>query len=714
MRRRVQLVLLGAAALSVNIAFADNTSGDSQATEVEPPAPIDEIIVVGEKIGRTLWQTPSGTVVMGREVDTAYNRRLEDAIKFIPNVLADPASSNLPAVRGVDGSSNLHVNSSFMTGSQPRVNTLVDGVARPFKLSSISSLSSVWDVEAVEVARGPQSTISGRNSFGGAVRVITRDPVYEPEFAARAGYYNEPGTLEGAFMANLPVVEDQVALRFTAEVADGESYVEITGGSPAPWVDPDVASRDDIDDEEFERYRGKLLLTPSALPDTKFLLSIDRTETWRAHQPKADDALADDLIDSTFGDGNWIDDNEQTVFSAQLFQGLGETTELEVRVSYLDNTAEMPPGILSFFDLTYETETISTEAMLRFEELGFVDKGVVGVAYERQEDDGINRPAPFFFTMDGEAETYGIFGEIEAGLGGDFTAIVGGRFQSDERDRSMNSTALSGNPRGDALEVSEDAFIPKLGVRYDGADKYVAGYTYSEGYRPAGIDFHFFTDDFPTSTFDSERIKNHEIWVRSTPTDRVSLDGSLFYYTMDDLQIRGATSDSDCANFPSPCLTGNIPEAEGYGMELAAQFDINDAWTISGGLGLLDTEITDAGSDVPQYQGQELNQAPDVTANLGISWVSPLGFDAQARVRHVGSFLKNLDAEADREQIDDYTLVDLNAGYDAEIGGANLRIDAFVENLTDKRYVLLGTSHSGSKDAAGRPRTYGIAVTTRF
>nr|VFJ66066.1 MAG: Outer membrane receptor proteins, mostly Fe transport [Candidatus Kentron sp. FW] len=740
LRNSLRLALLGAAlAFGVpGIALADNVSIDTQQDENIPageqserggPIELDaiSIIVEGEKIGRPLHETPAGTVVFGREADTPDNRRLQDVIKAIPNVLADPASSSLPSVRGIDGASNLHVNTSLMTGGQPRVNTLVDGVARPFRNSSLSSLSTAWDVEAVEVARGPQSTISGRNSFGGAVRVSTRDPVYEKEFALRAGYFNEPGTVEGALMANLPLVADQVALRFTAEGSDGESYVDM-GFSPLmqvyyPDYYPGYEHRDDIEDEQFERYRGKLLFTPDALPDTELLLSIDHTKIFRAHQTKVDNVHADDLTNTSFGIGNWIDDNEQTVYSAELFQGLGETMELEVRVSYLDNTAKLPPGVTPALDLDYTTETTSAEALLRFEEWGFIDKGVVGVAYEYQEDWAINVNDILGFTMYGETDTYGIFGEIEAGLGGGFTAIVGGRFQTDDRDRRATSTANAGTTtstgilRSNASNVGEDVFIPKLGIRYDGADKYVAGYTYSEGYRSEGIDFHYFTDTLPVTTFESERMNNHEIWVRANPLGRLRLDGSVFYYTADDMQIRGATSDSNCPDWPTgPCLTGNIPEAEGYGMELAAQWDINDAWRISGGLGLLETEITDAGSDVPKYQGQELNQAPNVTANMGLNWVSPRGFDAQVRARHVGSFRNHLDAESNPGDaiVNEYTLVDFKAGYETKIKGADVRIDAFVENLTDKRYALFTTAHAGSQKAAGRPRTFGIAVSARF
>ena len=204
LRNKLYLALLGPvlALGAPGIAIADNASSDTEqngdipASEPGDPMELDAIIVEGEKIGRPLRETPASTVVFGREADTPENRRLQDVIKAIPNVLADPASSTLPSVRGIDGASNLHVNTSFMTGGQPRVNMLVDGVARPFKLSSVSSLSSAWDVEAVEMARGPQSTTTGRSSLAGTVRVSTRDPVHKWESAVRAGYHFNNRTCE--------------------------------------------------------------------------------------------------------------------------------------------------------------------------------------------------------------------------------------------------------------------------------------------------------------------------------------------------------------------------------------------------------------------------------------------------------------------------------------------------------------------------------------
>ena len=156
-------------------------------------------------------------------------------------------------------------------------------------------------------------------------------------------------------------------------------------------------------------------------------------------------------------------------------------------------------------------------------------------------------------------------------------------------------------------------------------------------------------------------------------------------------------------------------------MELDAQYAIDDpwrnTWTISGALGLLETEVNDAGPDVPEYDGRELSQSPNVTWNLDLGWVSPLGFDAEISARHVGGFQQShviYDGTNGRyyEETDSYTLYDLKAGYETKLRGTELRIDAWVENLTDRRYKL--PSWAPDEDRAGRPRTFGVTVTARF
>nr|VFJ51397.1 MAG: Outer membrane receptor proteins, mostly Fe transport [Candidatus Kentron sp. FW]VFJ59655.1 MAG: Outer membrane receptor proteins, mostly Fe transport [Candidatus Kentron sp. FW] len=737
-RNSLHLALLGPvlALGAPGMAIADNASSDTQQDENLPageqgdPIELDPIVAIG--------RMPASTVVLGSEVDTPDNRRVQDVLKGMPNILDNSGGKGLPTMRGIDGSAASHFGENQHTANRPRVNTLVDGVARPYKGAhplSASSQSGLWDVETVEVARGPQTTTTGRSSLTGAVNVSTRDPVHEWEAAARTGWFNEPGTVEGAAMVNLPLVKDQVALRFAFEGSDGENHVDFSNAVDWPNKNPvDENYVDELEEEEYGHYRGKLLLTPKFLPDTELVFNINETRAKATGVPSVEDWRADDPVAKKTYYLPY--EKEQTVYSAKLLQGLGEKMDLEVRVSYLDNTFKnFQTEHLAVSKYFFETETTSVEALLHFEELGLMDKGMVGVAYEYEEDDawndGLNWNSngdDWYHVTSGDKENFAIFGEIEAGIGGGWTAIAGGRYEWDERRRDiyriMHEPAFGvvnwGPDRAEG-KVSDEAFSPKLGIRYDGADKYVAGYTYSEGYRPGGVDFWHFKQTLPATIFDDERLKNHEIWVRGNPLGRLRLDGSVFYYEFEDMQLR--IYDPDASGVLQarlfdgfPTQMGNIPEAKGYGMELDGQFRIDDAWTISGGLGLLKTEVTDAG-DVPEYDGRELSQSPNLTWNLGLGWVSPHGFDAEISARHVGGFQQShviYDGTNGRyyDETASYTLFDFKAGYETKFRGTELRIDAWVENLTDKRYKL--SDWSPTSDKPGRPRTIGIAVTARF
>nr|VFJ57641.1 MAG: TonB-dependent Receptor Plug Domain [Candidatus Kentron sp. FW] len=442
-RNSLHLALLGAALTlgAPGMAIADNASSDTQqdknvpAGEPGDPIELDPIVAVG--------RMPASTTVLGREVDTPDNRRVQDVMKGMPNILDNAGANGLPTIRGIDGAAVAGLNQNMGTGNRPRVNTLVDGVARPFKGGTSVSASSLgfWDVETVEIGRGPQTTTTGRSSLTGAVQVSTRDPVHEFEAATRVGWFNERGTYEGALMFNVPMIKDQVALRFAAEYSDGEGYVDVI----------DHRLGDKINEDKYEHYRGKLLLTPDALPDTELVFSIDETNARMGNTPHMGEGEwdADDLIlidgTTTGYPKAWLYEKEQRIYSAKLLQGLGEKTDLEVRVSYLDNFFELDPRLHPAFQYEITTETTSAEALLHFEELGFIDKGVLGVAYEHEKDDVDNDVFNYdgsgkdnYWDLDGEKENFAIFGEIEAGLGGGWTAIIGGRFEWDERERYLD------------------------------------------------------------------------------------------------------------------------------------------------------------------------------------------------------------------------------------------------------------------------------------
>ena len=272
---------------------------------------------------------------------------------------------------------------------------------------------------------------------------------------------------------------------------------------------------------------------------------------------------------------------------------------------------------------------------------------------------------------------------------------------------------VGGSSVSDA-SFTERRFMPKVGLRYAPLEDLWLGYTYSEAFRPGGVDVDLFAPafGFPVNVaeFQPETLRQHEIFARTALwNDRVEIGTSAFYYIYEDAQIPGA------ATLPSVLggnLFGNVPEARGLGFEVDARVAVTDQITLTGALGVLDTEITDAGAVLSDLEGEELPRAPNLTANLGLLYQSDFGLDASAALRFVGETSSGIS----QPTIDRYSVLDLAAGYEFAMGAGSFRIDAFIENVADERYfTFVERRESGfAFDAVGRPRTFGLAGTIRF
>ena len=161
------LLLLPLAMLPLSIAAAPSDS----ATKLET------VIVIGEKTQRSLMQTSSSLALFDDE-DLARRAGLNtmgNLLEIIPNLVGVEPSNLAPAVRGADGTGPAQGADAFFAGTRPRLNYQIDGRSLSYN-EAVFSDSTLWDVERVEVFRGPQSTLQGRNAIAGAVVIKTRAP----------------------------------------------------------------------------------------------------------------------------------------------------------------------------------------------------------------------------------------------------------------------------------------------------------------------------------------------------------------------------------------------------------------------------------------------------------------------------------------------------------------------------------------------------------
>jgi len=212
------------------------------ADEVFELAPI---IIRGELQGREIQDSPTSVAVAtGEQLERRGDKDLLDFIERAPNVSTSLGQKGFQ-IRGVDqrGPSG--------AGIGLVISTQVDGVAMPDNQATFFAPLSTWDVEQIEVLRGPQSTQQGRNALAGAIVVRSKDPTYEREAKLR-GELGSRSTLGGALMVNAPIIEDKLAFRFSAETLQSDGTIK----NPTLGVD-------DYDARELTTYRAKLRFDPT-------------------------------------------------------------------------------------------------------------------------------------------------------------------------------------------------------------------------------------------------------------------------------------------------------------------------------------------------------------------------------------------------------------------------------------------------------------------
>ncbi|MEM9255158.1 MAG: TonB-dependent receptor [Pseudomonadota bacterium] len=217
---------------------------------------LEEIIVYAEKRELSLQDTATSTAVITPErIEELNIVTLDDALLRVGNAgfttVANGRSQQF-ILRGV-------VSGGVSPGGSTPVATLmVDGATIPNQAVG-STITNAWDLRQIEVLRGAQSTLQGRNSLIGAISVTTEEPSYENDFRGRATY-GEENTWETSVAFGGPIIDDQLAYRIAAQQLESDGFVKRADGGNA-------------DEEKSTLVRGRLRIEPAALQDLRWDLS---------------------------------------------------------------------------------------------------------------------------------------------------------------------------------------------------------------------------------------------------------------------------------------------------------------------------------------------------------------------------------------------------------------------------------------------------------
>lgn len=218
---------------------------------------METIVVTGQKIDRSLKDTPNSVaVITSNEIEKLNVQNIADIYNVIPNVSGDFNQGF--TIRGINAFNVSGGGNSFLTSMY------LDGAPLPYRVVRSGALS-VWDLSQVEVFRGPQSTLQGRNALAGAIMLRTQDPTYE--YSAKGKItLGEHGQQEFAFAGGGAIIDDMLAFRLAIEdkALDGD-IDNITRG-------------EEQNDEDNQTIRAKLLFEPTDAIDALLTLTSSEAE----------------------------------------------------------------------------------------------------------------------------------------------------------------------------------------------------------------------------------------------------------------------------------------------------------------------------------------------------------------------------------------------------------------------------------------------------
>jgi outer membrane receptor protein involved in Fe transport len=649
-------------------------------------AQFEEIVVTGQRIERTLFETASSVFVLTAEgiERVAGASDSDDLLALTPNVTLGPGDS-APAIRGQDSTGALSGVDAFLGGTRPRSTISIDGRALNFN-EYLYGTSSIWDLARVEIFRGPQTTTQGRNSIAGAVFFVTRDPAYDFEGAVRAEVA-EFSTQQASLALSGPIQDDRLAARVSVDWREGDRTVRDTGLV-------NTVSGVDTNADDLLTARLKLLFDPT--DDLRLKLTYSHSEA-TGPQAEAADAPFGARESSSIFAGVFDTESDAVILNADARLSDAWTSVNTLTLTKLDVERITTP---TFGTGHFDIEEVSVESIMRYQPTDGALSGLFGVYYLDAEQDEVTDFSGFLGTgnFNDQQSSLGIFGEatFEASTGLFLTA--GARFQRDEQTRGGSLAFLAVD-----YDESFDAFLPKFEVAYDLNDAVRIGVTAQRGYNPGGTTISFV--DGSQDTFDAEYVWNYEAFLRSTLFDgRLALSGNVFYAQYDDAQ-RSTNVEGPPGFFTT--VYSNADKARATGLEVEAVYAVSETLTLRGALGLLDTEIEEFSISSDPIEGNEFQRAPPVSGTIAITWrpIDKLTLDWQTR--YTDEYFSN-DLNSPELKTESTAISDFQASY--QLGSA--RIFAYARNVFDEDYVTY--LYSTTLATLAESQRLGAGVEVRF
>jgi iron complex outermembrane recepter protein len=741
-----RFALLFASVCAAPFTFAQPAAAQGAEAQEE-----DAVVVTARRRAESLQDVPIAiSVQTAEQLDQRGAENITVLQQTTPNATIQVArgsnSTLIGFIRGVGQQDPLW-------GFEPGVGLYVDDVyiARPQ-----AAVLDIFDIQRIEVLRGPQGTLYGRNAVGGAIRYVTSpmDPV-EPRLRARFQYgsYNQTDVI---LSGSLPLSDTfVVGGAFALYARDGYGDNLFTGAEhynkdvdafrvSAEWTPTSALSirftADGVDDDSNPRHGSRLTDFPAGGPSYDVLGSVYDTRAGS-------------------GDANHVETRgaalhvDYEINEALTVRSITAYREGETRGTIDFDNTEFPTLDIPAF---YADEQLSQEFQLLFD-YGRV-QGVAGIYYldaiaEGAFDTVLGFAGPLTIFTQGRVKTESIaaFADVSFDITDTLSASIGARWTRDERTGTVyrqnftgirspffgNPAAVPGLVRTDYTNSAEfEEVTPRVSLTWEPSDELTFYASYSQGFKSGGFDMRgdaVFTPG-TVNGYDPEFVDTYEVGFHSSfMRGRVNLSGAVFHSDYTDMQItrQEPTTLGGIASF-----VDNAASAEIRGAELEGRLLFTDNFSANFAVGYIDGQFNEYMSNtvvanpapppativvpIDLSGSAALQNTPDLTASLSFTYTAPfaggmLAFTPSVAYRGDSQMFEFAAPLLDQPA---YTLYNASVTWTSD--NDRWRFGLHGHNLGDEEYRVGGYNFPGALFGNsvigfyGPPRTWTAAVEVRF
>ena len=688
---------------------------------------IEEIIVTARKRDESIQDVPEAVTAIAAQLRESSVRRIDDIQNFAPNLIIG-RSPGIGSGAGITirGISTLDVDKSL----EPPVGVVMDGM---FLGTASGVLLENFDIERIEVLRGPQGTLFGKNTTGGVLNII-RTPVtmeYGADISMTIGDF---GRQDFKAVINVPIIEDKMGLKiFGASIqSDGHVYNstlkrdvggddKVNLGFAAQWEPNENLSiklHHEIMNDQSEQGAYVNRNTVGMLACTITQIGFD---PYNGCEKDANDGP-----DLTESDGSNFSDNEYKTtiltvnYDTENFLYTFISTDRDMDEQNMQDFDGSPARLLrmNYYNDWHQKSNefrITSQFSDKFEfvagiydwEVDYTQRWDVGDLHYRLSQLGLPYPGytPTTLNSNGQSqvtESIAIFFSGDWHINDKLTLTAGFRWTEEEKDFIGGDRGMPWDPQspdGDIIpntipplfnprpyQGKWDETTPKIGVRYQPNDDLMFYASYSEGFKSGGFfgrQANFNIDP----SYEPEYLKNIELGWKSTLMDgRMIFNGSIFEAKYEDKQ-ESILIPVDLSNVAT--VVRNASSLDMTGLELELVYQISESWDIMVNAGFMDTEYADYFADltgdqiVTDNSGLTPRNTPDSTYGATTSYVTPLG-NGELKTRLSYRFRASVESDASNNSLGTLdTLEDLSATISFSMDEYTISI--YGRNLTDER-----------------------------